>query len=689
MPSPQETAGRKATATATAPAATSTAATTTATAAPQKGDAASAAAVTSPASTAASTPVGAPNAPKQRRMPRNFYGSMLDLRIPTGAGAGANGTGSGVLNVSPSAGAFATGTEDDLSPRLPQSRGSSLTLLLGALRPSKGTSSSTTTTTTTTPAAPGTPSPNTRDPTSSVRKSWLGRTLGNVVGVGAGKSSSSSHHRSRSRNSSEDGPTVTAPGNYGNGNRGSTLTAGSIRSPTPTFDEGEYVTGYEPLSRAASAPPSAAVSAASSVANSPTFPPTSGVMVGLPAPPPSGVGVASINANAHQNTSIPYVAVAGAGAGAGAPPPTTKTVAFATGPAASTVTTARSATSTATTTAQTPTIVRPTTAPPAPIITTKEKDKEDVASAPSAAGASATAAAATSTSTTTPTTDAVALLESRMGDRTSAEYVVSLAKLTGEVITGARPFFVEGVEHRNTEDFDTVGGGGGGAGGVDMSLPPQDSTSSSVSRSSEWASSSLPDTNTIKEGSGGGGGDAATKSFYGTKMPKIRLDKYLARLARYIDSFNDEAPCGTSTGMCCLAWSMVLMDRLARRRGLHVDPMNVHRLFMTASLLAFKTIDDEPCNNAYFANVGGVDLDELNRLEARMLVLLDFRTNVSAEDLREAMEVLRVASAGALAASPVPAAAVASATASASSPAKHMMMRSDDRVEVGGVASAA
>jgi len=132
--------------------------------------------------------------------------------------------------------------------------------------------------------------------------------------------------------------------------------------------------------------------------------------------------------------------------------------------------------------------------------------------------------------------------------------------------------------------------------------------------------------------------DLTTTVFYGAKVPRIRLDKYLARLVRYVDAYVDETSSVFSTGAYCLLWGAALIDRLARVRGLRVDPMNVHRLFMVATLVAFKMVDDEPCSNEYFANVGGVDLAELNQLEGSLLVGLEFRACVAPSELRAAFD---------------------------------------------------
>ncbi|KAG4189173.1 hypothetical protein ERO13_A08G210700v2 [Gossypium hirsutum] len=58
---------------------------------------------------------------------------------------------------------------------------------------------------------------------------------------------------------------------------------------------------------------------------------------------------------------------------------------------------------------------------------------------------------------------------------------------------------------------------------------------------------------------------------------------------------------------------------------------NVHRLLITSVMVAAKFMDDQHYNNAYYAKVGGISREEMNRLEMRFLFDLDFRLNVTTE----------------------------------------------------------
>ncbi|KAK9845763.1 hypothetical protein WJX81_001834 [Elliptochloris bilobata] len=76
----------------------------------------------------------------------------------------------------------------------------------------------------------------------------------------------------------------------------------------------------------------------------------------------------------------------------------------------------------------------------------------------------------------------------------------------------------------------------------------------------------------------------------------------------------------------CFAMAFSYMERVSQVDPAHtLTLLNVHRLLITAVLLAAKLTDDNFFNNAYFAKIGGITTPELNRLELQLLKLLDFR----------------------------------------------------------------
>jgi len=62
-----------------------------------------------------------------------------------------------------------------------------------------------------------------------------------------------------------------------------------------------------------------------------------------------------------------------------------------------------------------------------------------------------------------------------------------------------------------------------------------------------------------------------------------------------------------------------------------ISSLNVHRLLITAIMLASKFFDDIYYNNAYYARVGGISNSEVNSLEMEMLRMISFSLFVRPE----------------------------------------------------------
>lgn len=102
------------------------------------------------------------------------------------------------------------------------------------------------------------------------------------------------------------------------------------------------------------------------------------------------------------------------------------------------------------------------------------------------------------------------------------------------------------------------------------------------------------------------------------RLPPITLEAYIARLIQY-------APCEKE----CFLAALLFMDRLAERHNFIFNSMNVHRSYLVSLLLAAKFFEDQPCDNGYFATVGGVSLQELNSMEVQFLTLVEYRICVT------------------------------------------------------------
>ncbi|EGG18550.1 Non-receptor tyrosine kinase [Cavenderia fasciculata] len=100
------------------------------------------------------------------------------------------------------------------------------------------------------------------------------------------------------------------------------------------------------------------------------------------------------------------------------------------------------------------------------------------------------------------------------------------------------------------------------------------------------------------------------------EIPRISIPDYLVRLVKF-------SPCSKE----CFIMIIVYIDRLIQKAGFIVNSFNIHRLLITCIMVASKYIDDIFYNNEYYSHIGGVNRDELNKLEIAFLTLLEFDTS--------------------------------------------------------------
>jgi hypothetical protein len=102
----------------------------------------------------------------------------------------------------------------------------------------------------------------------------------------------------------------------------------------------------------------------------------------------------------------------------------------------------------------------------------------------------------------------------------------------------------------------------------------------------------------------------------------ISVVHYLKRLHKYF-CCSDE----------CLVIALVYIDRINKAvPSMTVCNLTIHRLLVTAIMLATKYHDEIYTFNRYYAKVGGVSLRELNMLEVSMLKLLNWELWVPIQD---------------------------------------------------------
>ncbi|KAA8495433.1 Cyclin-U4-1 [Porphyridium purpureum] len=103
--------------------------------------------------------------------------------------------------------------------------------------------------------------------------------------------------------------------------------------------------------------------------------------------------------------------------------------------------------------------------------------------------------------------------------------------------------------------------------------------------------------------------------FYSAQKQKFALVKYIQRVVTLVSG---------SSSIFILALCFLQRARKADTL-LALHDYNVHRLWITAVVLASKMLEDEVYSNEHYAKMGGVpSLVEMNRLEAQLLKKLNF-----------------------------------------------------------------
>lgn len=118
-----------------------------------------------------------------------------------------------------------------------------------------------------------------------------------------------------------------------------------------------------------------------------------------------------------------------------------------------------------------------------------------------------------------------------------------------------------------------------------------------------------------------------TTRFDSAYIPEITIEDYVERVQTY-------SRCSASVFVI----AMVYIDRLIESEGLVVTHLNVHRLFITAFLVAAKFYDDLSFKNAFYATLGGIEKAEMNLLEVDLLNYIKFNLVVP-EDVYNAYKL--------------------------------------------------
>ena len=112
--------------------------------------------------------------------------------------------------------------------------------------------------------------------------------------------------------------------------------------------------------------------------------------------------------------------------------------------------------------------------------------------------------------------------------------------------------------------------------------------------------------------------------FHLETTPDISVHMYMRRIIQYFE-------CSPSVFVVL----MVYLRKCIEKCSLLVTRGNVHRLCGVLAVLAVKYLEDDHCSNKYYAQVVGLDLLELNLLEALIFKEMNFDAHVQEEEFYE------------------------------------------------------
>jgi hypothetical protein len=117
--------------------------------------------------------------------------------------------------------------------------------------------------------------------------------------------------------------------------------------------------------------------------------------------------------------------------------------------------------------------------------------------------------------------------------------------------------------------------------------------------------------------------------FYAKKIPSMSMEDYLNRIIKYSE-LQDSS----------LIISIIYIIKTCDRNNYILNFNNIHRILLTSVIVAIKYNEDDFYKNTQYSKIGGIPLDELNRLEYEFCSSLDFNLHVDVETYKECLSKL-------------------------------------------------
>jgi len=118
--------------------------------------------------------------------------------------------------------------------------------------------------------------------------------------------------------------------------------------------------------------------------------------------------------------------------------------------------------------------------------------------------------------------------------------------------------------------------------------------------------------------------------FEAVKPCPLTASAYLKRIMKY-----------GGCSPCCMVVGLVYLQRLKQRNPtVCLTSANMQRLLLVSVMVAAKFLDDLYYSNKHWSQIGGLNLQEVNKLELKILFQLGFSLTVSREEYQDYLRAL-------------------------------------------------
>jgi len=119
-------------------------------------------------------------------------------------------------------------------------------------------------------------------------------------------------------------------------------------------------------------------------------------------------------------------------------------------------------------------------------------------------------------------------------------------------------------------------------------------------------------------------GKPQSMTFVGKDVPDLPLLQYCERLQKYF-----------RCSPACYLSALIYIDRFINNSDVTINRLTIHRLVAVSFIIAVKYYEDLHFSNSYYSQVVGIDLKEVNKLEAFMLNALNFDLSIKADQFEQ------------------------------------------------------